>query len=121
MPAHTAALKRVASIQTRKTEVRLIESFTIRRVALSAWAALAAGLIREHDMVSYPHTFYRFADSLHHSTAFMAQHHWPGSAGLAEINVGMADAAGYQAHQYFVVAWTFQFQVFDFKREARLA
>src|ERR1017187_639027 len=121
VPAHTAALERVASIQARKTKVRFIKSLAIRRAASSAWATSATGLIGEHDMNSYLHAFYRFADSLHHPSAFMAQHDRPGGTGLAEIYVSMADAAGYYTHQHFVFARTFQFQAFDFEREARLA
>jgi hypothetical protein len=72
-------------------------------------------------MVPDSHALHLFADSLGHSGAFMAQHHRTGTARVAEINVGMANAAGHQAHQDFFLAGAFKLEAFDPQRTSRLA
>ena len=70
-------------------------------------------------MVAGLESLHRLADSFHHAGAFVPQHDRAGTAALAEINVGMANPAGHQAHQHLVIARTFHFQALDLQRAAR--
>ena len=64
-------------------------------------------------------SLYRLADSFHHAGAFVPQHDRAGTAAFTEINIGMANPAGHQAHQHLVIARTFHFQALDFQWAAR--
>ena len=46
-------------------------------------------------------------------SSFVPQHDRAGTSALAKIDVGMANPAGYQAHQYLVITRTFHFQTLN--------
>jgi hypothetical protein len=56
---------------------------------------------------------HRLANSFHYAGAFMAQHDRAGNSTLAEIDVGVANSAGHQAHQNLVSARTLHLQTLD--------
>jgi hypothetical protein len=60
-------------------------------------------------------SLHRLADPFHHSSAFVPQHDRARTTALAEINVGMANPAGHQAHQHLIIPRTFHFQALDFQ------
>jgi hypothetical protein len=121
VPADAAAFKRVTAVQALKTEVGLIEPLKVCRVVSSTGPALTSGLVGEHDMVFNSHAFHAFTESLNHAGPFMAQDRRADPAGVAEVNVGMADATGHQAHEDLVLAGTFHFKLFDPERATWLA
>ena len=96
MPADAAAFKRATAVQVLKTEVGLIETLTVCRVVSSTFTALTAGLVGEHDMVSDLHAFHASTESLNYAGPFMAQDCRAAPTGVAEVNVGVADATGHQ-------------------------
>src|ERR1019366_44844 len=121
VPVDAAAFKRVTAVQALKTEVGLMEPLTVCRVVSSTGAALTAGLVGEHDMVTDSHTFHPLTESFNHAGPFMAQDRRADPAGVAEVNVSVADATGHQAHEDLVLAGTFHFKFFDPERATRLA
>jgi hypothetical protein len=71
-------------------------------------------------MVPWLDSLYRPADSFHHAGALVAQHDRARTAALTEIDVGVANAAGHQAHQHLVVTRPFHFQALDLQWAAWL-
>ena len=116
--AHAAA-QRVGPVQTGEAKVRFPEPLAARRVTVPARPTVPAGLVGEHHVVAGLDSLHRLADSFHHTGAFVAQHDGAGTAAFAEINVGMANPAGHQAHQRLVIARTFHFQALDLQWTAR--
>jgi hypothetical protein len=90
-------------------------------VVSSTGSAPTAGLVGEHDMVSDAHAFHGFTESFNHAGPFMAQDCRADPAGVPEVNVGMADATGHQAHEDLVLAGTFHIKLFDPEWTSRLA
>jgi hypothetical protein len=121
VPVDAAAFKRVTAVQALKTEVGLMEPLTVCRVVSSTGTALTAGLIGEHDMVSDLHAFHASTEPLNHAGPFVAQDRRADPAGVAEVNVGVADATGHQAYEDLVLAGTFHFKLFDPEWTTRLA
>ena len=72
-------------------------------------------------MVANSHAFRAFTESLNHVGPFMAQDRRADPAGVAEVNVGMADATGHQAYEDLVLAVAFHFKLFDPEWSTRLA
>ena len=93
------------------------------RPSASAWAALAAGLEGEHDVIPAADAPNALSDSLYHARPLMAEHHR--RVGfvpvIAEVYIGAADPRGDKAHQDLVVPWTFHLNGFDPERTALLA
>ena len=68
-------------------------------------------------------TLHLLARPLYHARAFMPQHHRIISLrpAVAEVDIGMADARGDEAHQDFVLLRAFQLQGFDLQGAPALA
>ena len=118
-----AATERVTAVQTLETEVGFPEMLAVGRLPAPALTTPAAGLIGEHDMVSAFDTLHVLARSLHHARALMAQDNGPISLrpAVAEVNIGMADARGDEAHQDFIIPRAFQLEGFDPQGASSLA
>ena len=65
--------------------------------------------------VAAPDTLYTLADLLHHARTLMTKHNGFGCPVpvVVEVYIGMADACGNDAHQDFIVSWTFQLKGLD--------
>jgi hypothetical protein len=74
VPPHATAMHRVATVQTFEIKVQLIEALTIGRVSISALSALAAGLVRKHNMISGSYTIDLVADLFYKARSLMSQH-----------------------------------------------
>ena len=70
-------------------------------------------------MIPGLYSLHRLAGSLHHAGAFVSQHNRTSTAAFTEINVGMANPAGHQAHQNLVIARAFHFQALNLQWAAR--
>jgi len=64
-------------------------------------------------MVSNSHAFRAFTESLNHVGPFMAQDRRADPTGVAEVDVGVADATGHQSYEDLVLAGAFHFKFFD--------
>jgi hypothetical protein len=71
-------------------------------------------------MVSNSHAFHAFTESFNYAGPFMAQD-GRADSGVAEVNVGVADATGHQSYEDLVLAGTFHFKLFDPEWTTRLA
>jgi len=95
----------------------------MRRATAPALTTVATGLVGEDDMIATLGSFDASTDPAYYARTLMTQHHR--SVGLvpvvAEVNVGMADARGDQAHQDLVLSGTFHLDRFDLQRAALLA
>ena len=83
--------------------------------------AAAAGLVGEHHMVAWLESLTALPIRSTTPEPSCPSTTGPEAPLLAEINVGMANPAGHQAHQHLVFARAFHFQALDFQRAARLA
>ena len=105
MPSNSAALHGIAAVQALETKVRVPEVFAVGRVSASARAAAAAGLVREHHMITGHHTSYALADLFHYAGPLVTQHHR--SVGripvIAEIYVGVANTRGDYTYQNLIL------------------
>ena len=72
-------------------------------------------------MVSDLHAFHASTESLNYAGPFMAQDRRADPTGVAEVNVGVADATGHQSYEDLVLAGAFHFKFFDPERATRFA
>jgi hypothetical protein len=84
---------------------------------------MAAGLEGKDDVVTAQDAFHRFPDTLHDAGALMAQDHRPIRLFVPVIDVadiGVADAAGDDAHQHFIVPRALHLEEFTLQGAAPL-
>ena len=122
VPADSAALQGIATVEALETEVRLVKVPAMGRVSTAARTAAATGLVGEHDMIATLNALHASANSLHHARTLMTQHHR--SVGLvpivAEVYIRMADTRGDHPHQDFILSGAFHLDGFDLQRATRL-
>jgi hypothetical protein len=108
-------VQRIAAVQAPESEVCFVKVSAIRRVSAPAWMTAAAGLIREHDMITAFETLHLLADLLHHPATLVTQHHRFGrpAPAIAKVDIGMADARSHDAHQDFLGPRAFQLERLD--------
>ena len=86
------------------------------------FAFTAFGGVEGNDVVAGPDAGYAGADRLHNAGALVAEHAGKDALGVEAVQgvgVGVADAAGDDAHQHFALLRRHQIQFFDNQRLLR--
>jgi hypothetical protein len=122
VPANATALHRIATVQASETKVQFVEMFTVCGVFTSALSAVAAGLVREHDMIATREVLHLLPNLFYYSSALMPQNHRGASRipVFAEIYIGMTDSGSNDSHQNLIFPRTFKFEGFDLQRDPSL-
>ena len=121
MPTDAASRQGIASVQTGKAEIQFPEALAIRRTAGPTWPALAAGLVREHDVVAAPNALHSLSDALYDTRTLMAQDYPARSAVSPKVDVGMTDTTGHQPYQHLILTRALELQLLDPQRVGRPA
>ena len=102
--ARAVVAQAVATVEPGATEVRLEGAFAIGVAPLQARTASAASLVAEDDVVAEIDRAHGASDGLDHAGPLVTEHgrQRDGVLLVADVQIGLADAGGHDAHQDLV-------------------
>ncbi len=112
----------VAAVEARAPEVGLEAAFAISVAAQQTRTAVAASLVTEDDVVAGANRADGPSDRFHDAGPLVAEHRRQGDGVLlvADVQIGLADASGHDAHQHLVGARGLKLKLAELERRGLL-